>query len=106
MRRQPPRPDLILLWEDEERRERTWAPRTHRIVIGKSTTWASLSREVTRRQDEPLVVTGAGAWARRLIERLAREIPNVTIAPRKGNLYRATVRPTAIVAWETFRPST
>jgi len=108
MTRQPPDPGLILLWEDEERRERTWAPRTHRIVIGQSTTWASLSEEVARRQDEPLVITGAGAWARRLIERLAREVPDVGISPPKGNVYRATVRASrskGIVAWKTFKPS-
>jgi hypothetical protein len=49
----------------------------YRIVLTRDYNWRRLVREVAERGDEPVLIIGVGARARRLLDRLAREMPGV-----------------------------
>jgi hypothetical protein len=65
-----------------------------RIVITKRTTWPRLFAQIEERSGETLLITGTGARARRLEERLALEVPNVLLGRSPDGLeYLAYVNP-------------
>jgi hypothetical protein len=47
----------------------------YRIVLTRDYNWRRLVREVAERGDEPVLIIGVGARARRLLDRLVREMP-------------------------------
>ncbi len=49
------------------------------ILISRSTTWERLAELIAELQGQTFAVTGKGARARRLIVRLARELPKVEV---------------------------
>ena len=84
--------DLVLFWENERTRQRVYVPRVPRITISKATTWAWLREQVERRSGDVVVVSGIGARARRLTERLQGIFDDVRLEHRASeNRYRAIV---------------
>lgn len=61
-----------------------------RIVISQRTTLATLIAHVRARGGQPFTIVGTGARARRLLDKLASEVPDLRIA-RFGREYMAVV---------------
>ena len=59
------------------RQDRITQETTHRIQIARRTTWERLLSQIRERGDEPVLVVGVGERARRLLDRLARDMPGV-----------------------------
>lgn len=49
----------------------------HRLQVTRRTTWNGLLAQIEERAGETFLIVGVGARARRLLDRLHRELPNV-----------------------------